>query len=77
MQPQMDVQPEAQQIGGEAATAPKRRGRPRKIPVGTSEQLGFDASALPPSIGSEAPAEDAAPKPRRRRSIATPAEVEA
>ncbi|OWK27603.1 DUF4167 domain-containing protein [Sphingomonas dokdonensis] len=60
------------------AAAPKRRGRPRKTPVEGDEQLGLDASALPPSIGSDTAAtEEAAPKPRRRRTIAAPAEADA
>lgn len=64
--------------GDAEAAAPKRRGRPRKAPAEAGEQLGFDASALPPSIGGDATAEEeTAPKPRRRRSIAAPAEVEA
>jgi hypothetical protein len=67
---------QAQPDGFAEAPAPKRRGRPRKTPVEGGEQLGLDTSVLPPSIGTaEAPAGDEAPKPRRRRSIATPAEV--
>lgn len=65
------------QADGEALPAPKRRGRPRKVPAEAGEQLGFDPSALPPSIGGDAPADDAAPKPRRRRTIATPVEADA
>lgn len=66
-------------LGGEGeASAPKRRGRPRKPQAEGGEQLGFDASALPPSIGGDVASEEhAAPKPRRRRALAAPAEVEA
>ncbi|WP_066775944.1 MULTISPECIES: DUF4167 domain-containing protein [unclassified Sphingomonas] len=69
--------PSPEMNGDVDVAAPKRRGRPRKAPVDAAEQLGFDASALPPSIGGEAVAEEAAPKPRRRRTLAAPAEVEA
>jgi hypothetical protein len=74
--PMETVQPEA---SGEAPVA-KRRGRPRKNPIDAGEQLGLDSSVLPPSIGAPAgEAEQAvdpdAPKPRRRRSIATPVEA--
>ncbi|ONF94960.1 DUF4167 domain-containing protein [Sphingomonas jeddahensis] len=71
----VEFQPSAD-VAAEGAPAPKRRGRPRKAPADAGEQLGLDASALPPSIGGE-PAGDAAPKPRRRRTVAAPAEVEA
>ena len=70
-------QPPVRDEASAEASAPKRRGRPRKVVAEDGDQLGFDASALPPAIGGEEAAGDAAPKPRRRRSIATPAEVEA
>lgn len=72
------VQPAPELQGDAEVAAPKRRGRPRKAPVETGDQLGFDASALPPSIGGDTTADEgAAPKPRRRRTLSTPAEVEA
>ncbi|MCD2317620.1 DUF4167 domain-containing protein [Sphingomonas sp. IC-11] len=74
----VDVAQSSPEVHAEAeVAAPKRRGRPRKAPVEAGEQLGFDASALPPAIGGEMTAEDAAPKPRRRRTLAAPAEAEA
>ena len=75
---QADMTPSAPVTQGDAeAAAPKRRGRPRKAPAEAGDLLGLDASALPPSIGGDASADEEAPKPRRRRSIAAPAEVEA
>lgn len=77
--PQVEMAQPAPEPQGEAeAPAAKRRGRPRKAPVEAGDQLGLDASVLPPSIGGEASADaEVAPKPRRRRTIAAPAEVEA
>lgn len=67
-------EPARGEMMNEAAAAPKRRGRPRKVVPEAGEQLGLDSSVLPPSIGvSDAGEQGAAPKPRRRR---TPAPVE-
>jgi hypothetical protein len=76
-QPPVSQSSVAGEGSADATLAPKRRGRPRKVVAEDGDQLGFDASALPPAIGAEDSAGDAAPKPRRRRTIVAPAEVDA
>ncbi|GAA3723911.1 hypothetical protein GCM10022268_35120 [Sphingomonas cynarae] len=61
-------------LDADAPLAPRRRGRPRReaAPVveAVSGDNGVDADRLPPSLNisaGDAPVEDDAPKPRRRR----------
>ncbi|UVO51269.1 DUF4167 domain-containing protein [Sphingomonas sp. SUN019] len=61
----------------ETGAEPKRRGRPRKqpaaAPAGETQDTGFDAAVLPPSLSisfaNDAEPETDAPKPRRRRTV--------
>ena len=54
-------------LAEEEATAPRRRGRPRKEKPTDEGSTAIAADVLPPSLGFAANDADAAPKPRRRR----------